>query len=273
MTQSGQDDPSLPHLGSIPPAHPEDMTVRLPAIELTGEERLTAFYNTHLAHQFSSSYLSKGLIPPKSLPRPNTSLRQLRSLLARIHLLETCRGFVPDRVTANIVLGCWVRCALAPHSDGVRMVMTRDKKWKISPRHRSGNRQFGVDELRKLFGLVSRLFDRAAGMPHDLLIPDSMIDTVFTTTALKISKNSKKKGSRAHEAGVEDHASVDPGLDYARHIKPFVRIFQHGYKHRKDLAGLDALREWDMRIKAVLSERYTRAPGASTGAGEEADLD
>lgn len=276
MTQGGldADDPSPISLGSIPPTSPSarDMTDQFPELNLARQERLTGFYNTHLAHQLTSSSLPKGLVPPKSLPRPNTSLRQLRSLLAKIHKLESVRGFVPDRVTANLVLGCWVRCALAPNPDGVRMVLargggTRGKEWKISPRHTSTiNRQFGGEELGKLFQLVSRLFDRAAGIPPvDVDVVNSNSDTVRTTTS------SRKKKPRMIDTDVEyvPGVGVDPGLDYGRHIKPFVKIFQHGYKQQKNLAGLDALRAWDKRIRGVLSERAGKGGSPITPEAEE----
>ena len=284
MTQGGLDATSPPvRLGFISPTSLEDMDDRILGIKTNRQEQLTAFYNAQLAHRLSSSYLPKGLLPPKSLPRPNTSLRQLRSLLAKIHKLESCRGFVPDRVTANIILGCWVRCALASGPDGSRVVKTRDKGWKISPRHTSSHRGFGGEELGNLFGLVSSLFDRAAGIAavttttttttsSSSSSPDSPspspLDTDDPDTATTLTNTAISKAGQDDVVAVVGD-EVDPRVDYGRHIKPFVKIFQHGYKQRKDLARLDALREWDRRIRAALHKRRS-----STGMREgEGDLD
>lgn len=203
---------------------------------LSQQERNTVYHNTQLVQLLHSSHTAKssGLAPPKSFPQPNTSLRQLRALLGRIYKLEHHRGFVPDRVTANIILSCWVRCALAPNPDGARVVQTKSptggggpKEWKVSPRH-TGQHQgrFGNDELRKLFDLVSRLFDTASAPTG---------------------------GGRAGAGRASAGGGHGGGLSYPRHVKPFVRIFQHGFRERRDRAALDNLQRWDSEIRTRLA--------------------
>lgn len=243
ISQSGQD--VLPR-----PAYPlntDGLDGITPYIgSLSPQARVTSFYNTQLAQQLSASHLSKGFRPPKSFPLPNTSLRQLRALLARIHYLEYSKAFVPDRVTANLVLSCWVRSALAPPPDGVRVVQTRDKKWTTSPRHTGQNQdRFGKEEMRRLLGTVTRLFDRSA-RPVTIALECPSPGTSNST--------SKECGENAGIEKQEDQGG-DPDLSYSRHIKPFVRIFRHGFKQQHDRVGLDQLKEWDEGIKATLSHR------------------
>lgn len=256
MTQDGRDEfrSSTSFLPSIPPTSLQHIDDRSPGIVWTRQQRLTTFYNTQLAHLLSSKRPS-GLQPPKTFPKPNTTLRQLRQLLTRIHKLEECRGFIPDRVTANIVLGCWVRCALAPQPDGLRVVLTRDKQWRISPRHTAtsvGSQEFGAEELRRLFELVSRLFDRAAGLSSS---PSA--STIPSGSMAKLSNESRMKESRTIDLPdvAQDIEEIvgDPELSYPRHIKPFVKIFQHGFKQRNDRASLQALRDWDNGIRLALT--------------------
>lgn len=243
MSQDGQD--SFPPLTL--PFQTQSLDGVIPGMmdALSPQARLTAFYNTQLAQQLSSSQHAKGFRPPKSFPLPNTSLRQLRALLSRIHSLEQSQNFVPDRVTANIVLSCWMRSALASPPDGVRVVQTRDKRWTTSPRHAGRNQdRFGTEEMGRLFSLVSRLFDRSAAP----LTPTASAQMLGNETTSGQDVNPEVAEALNRDGG-------DPDLSYSRHVKPFVKIFQHGFKRRDDRAGLDKLREWDARIRLALSER------------------
>jgi len=146
-----------------PPRTLDDIEPFMPVIELSKIEKFTAFCNLQLAHLVAndpSLGLGKGLIPPKSLRRPNTTLRQLRDLLARIHRLEVHRGFIPDRVTSNIILSCWIRCSLAPAPHGNRINLSKSG-WKLNPKHTPKNKSLGKDELRGLFDTISKLIDRS----------------------------------------------------------------------------------------------------------------
>jgi hypothetical protein len=143
-----------------PPKTLDDLKRYMPGIELNHQQKFTIFCNIQLAH-FLSSSPGSGVIPPKPFPRPNPSLHQLRSLIAKINKLEQHRGFIPDRVTANLILKCWLRCSLSPELEGSRVVKSR-QGWKIAPRHTSlAQGVFGQEELRGLFGTVSRLIDRS----------------------------------------------------------------------------------------------------------------
>lgn len=142
-----------------PPRTLDDLGPSMPEIEMTQSQKFTAFCNLQLAHSLSSS--SKGIIPPSAFPRPTSSLKQLRALLSRINKLEQHRGFIPDRVTANLILSCLLRCSLRPPPSGTRIVKSKTG-WKVSPRHvSSAQGQFGSGEMKGLFETISKLIDRS----------------------------------------------------------------------------------------------------------------
>lgn len=152
---------SLTRSSRTPPRTLDDMDKFMPGIELSRNQKFTAFCNIQLAHLLANHPSSgKGVLPPKSFKRPNTSLRQLRSLLTRIHRLETHRGFIPDRVTANIILSSWLRCSLSPPPTGQRINHGKSG-WKISIKHQPNSQPFGKTELRGLFDTISKLIDRS----------------------------------------------------------------------------------------------------------------
>jgi hypothetical protein len=169
MTNSGWDDGedrlpddywTLFQSSRPPPRTVDDVSRFMPGIPLTPTQRFTAFCNLQLAHLLSTDS-SRAVIPPKYVRKPNPSLRQLSDLLARIHHLENHRGFIPDRVTANIILSCWLRCSLAPPPSGYRLAHTKSG-WKSAPKINSKvPGTFGKEQLGSLFGTISKLIDRS----------------------------------------------------------------------------------------------------------------
>lgn len=202
-----------------PPRILDDVSTFMPGIELSQSEKFTAFCNLQLAHLSTLNdqpTLGKRMIPPKSLKRPNTSLQQLRGLLDRIHRLETHRGFIPDRVTANIILSCWLRCSTTPPSIGKRINHTKSG-WKVNSKHtpqsQIQSQSFGRDELNRMFELVSKLIDRSV-------------------------------------------VGRDESLSHTRHVKPFVRMLSKGFEDLGDHEGIVKVKEWHKSVKSVLLERH-----------------
>jgi hypothetical protein len=165
MTQNGEERLPDEYWSLICSSRPlpktlDDVSTYMPGIDLTPKEKFTAFCNIQLAHLLSTDS-ARSVIPPKHVRKPNLSLRQLSDLLARIHHLENHRGFIPDRVTANIILSCWLRCSLAPSPSGLRLAYTKSG-WKPSPKHNSkGQGAFGKKQLGALFDTISKLIDRS----------------------------------------------------------------------------------------------------------------
>ena len=165
MTQDGEERLpdeywSLVNSSRPPPRTLDDISTYMPGISLTPTQKFTAFCNLQLAHLLSTDS-SRAVIPPKYVRKPNPSLRQLSDLLARIHHLENHRGFIPDRVTANIILSCWLRCSLAPSPSGYRLTYTKSG-WKSSPKINSkAQGTFGKEQLGSLFDTISKLIDRS----------------------------------------------------------------------------------------------------------------
>lgn len=165
MTQNGEERLPDEYWSLICSSRPlpktlDDVSTYMPGIDLSPKEKFTAFCNIQLAHLLSTDS-ARSVIPPKHVRKPNLSLRQLSDLLARIHHLENHRGFIPDRVTANIILSCWLRCSLAPSPSGLRLAYTKSG-WKPSPKHNSkGQGAFGKKQLGSLFDTISKLIDRS----------------------------------------------------------------------------------------------------------------
>lgn len=213
----------------------DDLETYMPGITDTQsrQERFTTFCNIQLAKSLSLSN-SRDHTIPKSFPRPNPSLRQLRALLSRIHKLEKHRGFVPDRVTANIILGSWVKCSLSPRHEGLRIVHTKSGGptggggWKVSPRHTSSaHGTFGKLELRRLFDTISKLIDRSV---------------------LSISP----------APGVTNLVDGQEGISYSRHVKPFVKILNRGFTDLGDGEGKEMVVKWENQVRDVLLEAKLR---------------
>ena len=167
MTQNGEERLPDEYWSLICSSRPlpktlNDLSTYMPGIDitLTPTQKFTAFCNIQLAHLLSTDS-ARSVIPPTHVRKPNPSLRQLSDLLARIHHLETHRGFIPDRVTANIILSCWLRCSLAPSPSGLRLAYTKSG-WKPAPKLNSkGQGQFGKKQLGALFDTISKLIDRS----------------------------------------------------------------------------------------------------------------
>jgi hypothetical protein len=165
MTQNGEERLPDEYWSLICSSRPlpktlDDVSTYMPGIDLTPTDKFTAFCNIQLAHLLSTDS-ARSVIPPKHVRKPNVSLRQLSDLLARIHHLENHRGFIPDRVTANIILSCWLRCSLAPSPSGLRLAYTKSG-WKPSLKHNSkGQGAFGKKQLGALFDTISKLIDRS----------------------------------------------------------------------------------------------------------------
>ena len=139
-------------------------------------QRITNHFNAHLAYLLRKdvrSALPTNLpldpstsAPGASFPAPKPNLRQLRALLYSIRILERRFGFVPDRRTANLIVGCWLACVQpgrAAASDTFDPYIVRSdsagEEWLVEKI--PSQRIFKAGEIMALFGIVSRAMEEA----------------------------------------------------------------------------------------------------------------
>ncbi|CAD6585136.1 MAG: hypothetical protein TREMPRED_004057 [Tremellales sp. Tagirdzhanova-0007] len=161
-TDTEVDSPRKPHSYwsnfVIPPAFPP------PIPDLTRQQQIQHFFNCQLSYLLTKPadpYALSSLgftprAPGASFPAPEPSLRQLGRLLVLIEKMERNQSFVPNRVTANIIIRCWLRCGLgSSHSapDAQPMYYLMRGKWT---RKRASTARFGSEELRAVLEVTSR---------------------------------------------------------------------------------------------------------------------
>ncbi|KAK8854481.1 hypothetical protein IAR55_003219 [Kwoniella newhampshirensis] len=217
---------------NLPPLRPSESP------NLTRQQALTKYYNSHLLYLLTRSSTptpTRNHLPALSSPTtsaklndwpaPTPSLRQLRKLLDTISRLEKHRGFVPDRMTANIIVRCWLRCAtstndqtVAWNGDGDRdEVMTRryrDKsgQMRVVKKTFSEKNGFGKLEIRALFDVVSKAMS---------------------------------------ESKVGDGAGYGE-KEWTAIIRPFGKIVIKALKEKGDPEGVEKVRGWMKREKQAL---------------------
>ena len=192
------------------------------------DPRLTAYWNTHLSSSLRQPVSAAGQpggapAGPRKAPRPSPGLHQLRDLLDKIRKLEKHNGFVPDAVTANIILGCWLRCIAggesgraqgrSPHRGwGWRLVRTAEG-WQVGWKVRSKS-VIGEAELRGMFGIVANVMDTA----------------------------------------VATHSTTRPTVEYEKHVRPFCQMMVRAMRQQGDHEGVDRVLAWKVGIKARLEK-------------------
>lgn len=205
-------------MGAAPP--PRLSEINLPTLQ----QRKTQYYN----HLLSQTLKQSGAIPSNGFnsdlnldlesirhgnrfQSPGPGLHQLQDLLHLISTLETKKGFIPNKVTGNIVLRCWLRCGA-----GIERRMRyrvyrgrpgrgegeRERSWegeegegrggmRVGRKWVSGN-EFGVEEVRAIWEVLARVMEREiSGLELDRrpISFESTHDASISTTAALASKS------------------------------------------------------------------------------------
>ena len=229
---------------------------------------------------------------PPTFPHPAPNLRQLREILRSIQTLERKHQFVPDRITANIILGCWLRCAQSPHplSDPLRVrVDHKGDEW-VSEKEDS-HRIIGSKEIMALHKILRGVIERTVGELEDRyrrvaglaerLEKLETKDEVPTTWGLfgsssGISIPRKRASSFAYPhldnpdtvPTPETHAAVDRIKDllaplsvpqrgeisFVAHIKPLAETIKRALRRADDRPGVYEIIAWEKGVQARLRE-------------------
>ena len=98
---------------------------------------------------------------PNTWPEPNASFRQLKTMLITIARYQRRHGFRPDRVTANIILHCWLNCGLSrPPLDPYLSRLDRDGALETSRKRRSNFPDMRTQDVLLIFRGVSLAVSR-----------------------------------------------------------------------------------------------------------------
>ena len=210
-------------------------------------EQLQGYYNAQLTYLLTKPATPYALSPlgvtPRApgvvMPGPDASLRQLGRLLELIDSLEKDRGFVPNRITANIIVRCWIRCGMGtgeshdtPHPvERHHLVSTaRGTYWAEK---RPSTVRFGPVELRAIFEIATRAMAGEVG-----------------------------------ERGRLDRVDGVDRLDYTRHVRPFGKMMRMAAAKLGDREGCRGAVSWMVEERKRL-EREGRAEVEQVGAAEE----
>ncbi|WOO76702.1 uncharacterized protein LOC62_01G000325 [Vanrija pseudolonga] len=195
----------------------------------TPAERRTHHFNQQLTRLLTLRHTlpyELHLGPDPRAPAPK--LRRVRDLLHYIDRLRANHSFVPDRVTANIVVKAWlVNLARGTHGHGeaARAKLGRDGLEKA--------------ELRGVFEFVS------ASMNAEV----------------------EKSGGKSQPAvlGGDDGAlPFDSSLDFDRHVRPFAKIMLRAMRRIGDREGREVVAKWvegmEIQLKGKQEEEVAEVP-------------
>jgi hypothetical protein len=233
---------------------------------------LTAYFNTKLSFQLRQSSLSEPIAPldsrhksptPGWWPPPKPSLRQLRHLLQAIAYMEKKRGFKPDRITANIILKCWLRCAQPPHplSDPFR-VRAGEVDPDVVVRKTPSGRVLQGDDLMLMFRLVGNIMELSMARTEQRLKKELKKLGASRVAELRVQRTWQKDATAAPtlhkdeaETSIMAHDTDGPlgsfdDLDWEKHIRPFAEMLILSLRKVQATEHLSDVLGWKKAMKS-----------------------
>lgn len=200
--------------------------------EASAQERMTHYYN-HLL----TSYLTKEHAAPYRAPvrptddKPRGPLGSLKKTLKFVEYLQERRGFVPDRVTVNIVIKAWLS-SMARNTEG----------YGSEARSRPGRQGLGSKELRGIFDVVGRTIERDIA---------------------------SLKAGELGSAVVGDGTPFNRAVNYEHHVKPFGNMMRRAFARVGDHEGRIATERWMWRVAKRLGVDDSALHASVRKAGKE----
>ena len=206
---------------------------------IEAEERLTVTLNAQLSSLLRESMLvhhapqnnsQTGRVslqdPNFFLHPPRPSLRQLSQLLHHIGRLERKHGFKPDRITANIILRCWLRCA-QPIRHTIPFVGYFKDKEQIIRRKRDSppGRVLSSDDLMIIFRILSKTIESSLESTENRLQDD--LKHLDSDQFVKLSQEARWSTERERIMSDQTDHQVKGSfgdVDYHKHVKPFTEM-------------------------------------------------
>ena len=224
------------------PVHPRSKDD--PALShLSHQQRLTQRLNAQLSYNLFKPHLS----PPGPLgpldstgdtfkppgpqwPAPTPRLLRLSRLLRAIERLERQHNFKPDRVTANIIVQCWLQCGLTdPSSTG--------DPWRIV------TDRFGVETV------VPKGVSPYVLESREIVMIFRIISKVMETSVMAIDQDKDQ-----WKYGQDGNGGDADEIDWKRNVKPFCEMIKLSLRRVRDREGLTKVVEWEKGIKTRLGD-------------------
>ncbi len=152
---------------------------------------------------------------------PPARLRRLRDVLHTIDKLRATRGFVPDRVTANIVLKAYLACL-------ARGTVGEGRDAHPLP-FRAGLR---AEDLREVFRLIAESIEE--GLDKGLVVREGEEER----------KQAKRTPKKAPLVDLDILEKFDAHVSYEAHVQPFTRMIVRAMVRVGDHRGRFAVEKW-----------------------------
>ncbi|GMK57563.1 hypothetical protein CspeluHIS016_0403970 [Cutaneotrichosporon spelunceum] len=235
-------DPAPKNRPRAPPDNRVPLVPRRAYPEPTEQGRRTHHWNLLLTQWLTVRHHIPYASPfPRQRPDGHTSaparLRRLRDVLHTIDKLRATRGFVPDRVTANIVLKAYLSC------------LARGTAGEGRDAHplpfRAGLR---AEDLREVFRLIAASIEK--GLDQGLVVRDG---------------DKRERKSKVPLADLDILEKFDAHVSYEAHVQPFTRMMARAMTRVGDHRGRAALEKWGETMR----ERIHKLQESGEASGEE----
>lgn len=221
--------------------------------EATVTERRTHYYN----HLITSFLTKQHSAPYKATVRaseqgPRPPLRTMKCVLKYVDHLREKQGFVPDRVTVNIIIKAWLS-TMAQNTDG----------HGDHARARPGRQGLGAEELRGIFDVVAKTVEQDI---TDMAKTGELGKSTATTTT---TTNFVSATSALSEVGKSEPTPFNRAINYEHHVKPFGNMMRRAFARVGDHTGRIATERWMYRVAQRLGVPDDKLHASVRRAGEE----
>jgi hypothetical protein len=242
-------DPAPKDRPRAPPDNRVPLVPRRAYPEPTEQGRRTHHWNLLLTQWLTARHPIPYASPfPRQRPDghtpPPARLRRLRDVLHTIDKLRATRGFVPDRVTANIVLKAYLSCL-------ARGTVGEGRDAHPLP-FRAGLR---AEDLREVFRLIAESIEE--GLDKGLVVREGEDER----------KPAKRRPKKAPLVNLDILEKFDPHVSYEAHVQPFTRMIVRAMVRVGDHRGRFAVEKWGELMRERIHKLEGREEGAQRTAG------
>ena len=239
--------------------------------EATVTERRTHYYNhlitSFLTKQHSAPYAS----PVRASERgPRPPLRNMKCVLKYVDHLREKQGFVPDRVTVNIIIKAWLN------------TMARNTEGHGDHARTHYDRQgLGAEELRGIFDVVATTVEQdiselaKTGDLGKANVTITSVAPVLPAASAPPAEAAVAKAGPAEvtpggaTAGTAQPTPFNRAINYEHHVKPFGNMMRRAFARVGDHTGRIATERWMYRVAQRLGVPNEQLHASVRRAGEE----
>lgn len=239
--------------------------------EATVTERRTHYYN-HLITSFLTKQHSAPYASPvrASEQGPRPPLRNMKRVLKYVDHLREKQGFVPDRVTINIIIKAWLN-TMARNTEG----------HGDHARARYDRQGLGSEELRGIFDVVASTVEQDItdlAKTGELGNATANVTTVSPVLSAATAPPADSVTVKSESAEVKPEGTAEVtalptpfnrAINYEHHIKPFGNMMRRAFARVGDHTGRIATERWMYRVAQRLGVPDNRLHASVRRAGEE----